>query len=276
MTHETELIKRGTIAEKIKAYNEATALIMEGYKTLETAEEILKDAFSIEEISSSFDVLPSRNDHCYHPAEATKKVIENLKRQAWRRLYNALEIKRVMSIKRADETEKKLDSGDLPALTVEAVFEVFEMLHQNVDNFARESVIEVYDWIRPHDGYSGSQYKTNQKNARVELGKKIIHGYMVRVKYSNDGYQTQYNNEKYLIALDRVFHMLEGKNMLEKSYRSPLVDAINLTDSSGLAETEYFKCKCYQNGNLHIEFKRLDLVKQFNAIAGGLNLKPTN
>ncbi|WP_459933881.1 DUF4942 domain-containing protein [Fundidesulfovibrio butyratiphilus] len=37
-------------------------------------------------------------------------------------------------------------------------------------------------------------------------------------------------------------------------------------------ETSYFQCKWFKNGNLHIVFKRLDLLEKLNRIgAGGSN-----
>jgi len=45
-----------------------------------------------------------------------------------------------------------------------------------------------------------------------------------------------------------------------------LVDAINT--SNGTGETEYFKFKACKNGNLHLEFKRMDLVSKLNQLAG--------
>lgn len=49
---------------------------------------------------------------------------------------------------------------------------------------------------------------------------------------------------------------------------TPLVDAIGTSGIKGVGETEYFKFKCYKNGNLHLEFKRSDLVDTLNQIAG--------
>jgi hypothetical protein len=50
--------------------------------------------------------------------------------------------------------------------------------------------------------------------------------------------------------------------------RSPLVAAIEAAED-GHGETAYFKFKCHKNRNLHLEFKRLDLVKQLNGLATG-------
>jgi len=52
------------------------------------------------------------------------------------------------------------------------------------------------------------------------------------------------------------------------------VDAINTTPyaSGATGETEYFSFRLFYNGNIHLGFKRLDLVERFNAGAGGGNI----
>ena|SRR5439155_23407886 len=54
-----------------------------------------------------------------------------------------------------------------------------------------------------------------------------------------------------------------------------LIDAIEAAKDG---ETDYFRFKCFRNRNLHLEFKRLDLVAKLNAVAGGMRLRgePTN
>ena len=38
-------------------------------------------------------------------------------------------------------------------------------------------------------------------------------------------------------------------------------------------ETEYFSGRSYRNGNMHLEFRRPDLVAKLNSLAGGRNLR---
>jgi len=278
MENDTTLVNRGSIAEIVKSYQAASAKIATAYTSLAEAEDELKAAFSIsEKHDTDFGVLPGRHNSANeNVGDHLKQVMNEINRRAWRTLYSHLEIDRIASIKRRDEIHKKLEEGKLPEITVENIFELFETLNQNVNEFARESVVEVYNWLRPHsDGHEMTRYKTNQKNATFEIGKKLVKTGMVQRAWGGGSYRTNYYTEKYLIALDKVFHMLDGKNMREKSYRSPLVDAIN-TSEGGTVQTDYFFCRMYQNGNLHIEFTRLDLVKEFNRISGGMNLKPAN
>ena len=51
-----------------------------------------------------------------------------------------------------------------------------------------------------------------------------------------------------------------------------LIDAIEAA-KDGTGETEYLRFRCFRNRNLHLEFKRLDLVAKLNAIAGGMRLR---
>lgn len=67
-----------------------------------------------------------------------------------------------------------------------------------------------------------------------------------------------------------MFALLDGKPGVT-THQGWLADAICAADG-GIGETEYFAFKCYGNGNLHLRFKRMDLVKKLNAVAGGRNL----
>ncbi len=49
--------------------------------------------------------------------------------------------------------------------------------------------------------------------------------------------------------------------------------AIIEASRTGTGETEYFKFKWHRNHNLHLEFKRLDLVEKLHAASGGMRLR---
>ena len=70
------------------------------------------------------------------------------------------------------------------------------------------------------------------------------------------------------VALDNVFHRLNGKGT--PKYPDDLVTCLSekIRNKAAVAETPYFRCKWYLNGNLHVEFLRLDLLKELNHIGG--------
>lgn len=80
-----------------------------------------------------------------------------------------------------------------------------------------------------------------------------------------------YRSDQKLTALDNVFQLLDGKGPVQ-SYYGPLYDEIQRS-LAGTGETEFFKFKCCLNGNLHLEFKKMDLVAKLNAVVGGNRLR---
>jgi hypothetical protein len=78
--------------------------------------------------------------------------------------------------------------------------------------------------------------------------------------------------------MDKVFHYLDANKPFTANYNSPLIDALESAlanrreevnpKSYAQGETEYFAFKVYMNGNVHITFRRLDLVARLNAVAG--------
>lgn len=261
-TLDNDLVIRNTVYDLVRAYETETARIKEAYACLETAQTNLNAAFSIGESYRQLSALPRQ---CYRVESVLEEVMLELKESAWRNIINRLGIKKILSLSRANELDNKLsDKKNLPEITAPAIFDLFESLSQNIENFAREAVQEVYKHL--HYSPSYTKLKTNHRNAREDLGPKVILHWHVRNGYGNTPYQVNYSYDNALTALDKVFHILDGKPFNQVGYKSPLVDAIN-TSPTGHGETDYFKFHCYQNQNLHVEFKRADLLKEFNRIA---------
>jgi hypothetical protein len=271
MRDDTDLAQRATITKMVEVYQQECGRVKRAYQTLASAEKRLESVFGKE--YSDFSVFP---DTAWH-SQDMKTILKKLKCNAWRAIVNRLQVRKLMSVKRWKELDKKLDDHKkMPEITIQAVADLMATYEQNAMNFLEEAIREVYDDLRPHDGYRGSEYKTNQKNAKYEIGPKIILTNMVHIRHVDveTSFAVDYDDEQELISLDWVFAHLAGFKIAD-GHKSPLVDAIN-TASSGDAETDNFKVKCYMNGNLHLEFKRLDLLKKFNAVAGGANIMPTN
>ena len=158
------------------------------------------------------------------------------------------------------------DPSKLPEIELAAVMDIMTGLAQNAPTYAKQMVLEVYDYLMP--GTRRTTYKTNIKNGRKALGKKVILSWVVEGNYSG-GFRVCYGtSEASIIAVDKVFYALDGKGIPD-GYRSPLVDAINTVDGGGYGQTEYFSFRACRNRNLHLEFKRMDLVRKINQIAGG-------
>lgn len=269
MHRDTGIMNRKTISEIVFSYDEAIKTARAGYALLQKSQDMMREAMGEEGRSSRFSVVEGYQE----PSDIIKGIEIKLKRDAWRSIINMTGVRKILSVKRAEELDKQLENWkDAPEITLENVMDTVNAMVGQSKDFLRDAVVEVFEFLRP-GAYYRNQYKTNQKNGRWELGKKIIKSNIVNRGYSGC-YQMNYCYEKHFIAVDKVFHALDSKGVPD-GYRSPLVDAVNTTSmDTGAGETDYFKFKCYGNGNLHLEFKRMDLVAQLNRHAGGNNLKP--
>lgn len=262
MNQTTDLVVRETIPALVGCYKLAVKEIEEAYALLEAARNRLRAAF-LDGPGYRFD---TNERNCNDVGkEASDYIINKIKRDAWGVLVERIELRRLLSIKGRDKLDEQMRNGeDLPDITEENIIAMLQSTVANVDNFMEEAVKEIFDYLRP----PASKYKANTE---YELGKRVILSYMVEKSYVKGKFSVSHWHDKYLTALDNVFSVIDGKGTI-KTYNGPLYDAIKNCEE-GTGETDYFRFKCYMNGNLHIEFKRDDLVARLNAIAGGNRIK---
>lgn len=269
----TELARRETITALVGCYKLAEEEIKQAYALLESAKKRLDAAF----ISGSGYRFSINGGHGSPGIgkDAAEKTLNDIKKDAWHCIVERLEIRRILSIKRREELDRQLNGErryhddpikPLPEITEANILAMFQDGMSKATDYAREAVSEVFDWLRPHCGRN-AELKTNNK---WMIGKKVI-VWAVEKGYGKNPFRVNYHREKELTALDNVFHMLDGRGPL-KTYHGPLYDAI-LNSQDGTGETDFFKFRCCLNGNLHLEFKRPDLVAKINQMAGGGQLK---
>ena len=264
-----QLIKRTTITELVNAWRQSTDDIRAAFALLVGAEKRLKDTFK----PDSYMFGLSRTDRRYRDYDEPEELVKELKKDAWRALVDRMEIRRVLSVKRCEELNKQLETGEgLPDIDEPSIIAMMEQTFNNVPSLIEEAVKEVFDWLRPTGLMS--RYKTN---TQFEIGKRVILRCLESETWNGTRvFRVSHYYEPRVTALDNVFHCLDGNGTV-KTTRGPLVDAINVTPKMvKVGETAYFKFKCFLNQNLHIEFTRLDLVAKLNQVAGGMRLKPAN
>lgn len=210
-------------------------------------------------------------------------IRREMKRAAWAILIGKLGLHRVMSTRKRAEMDEafgnvtrqsKSDPIDkFPEITPEAMMEVLTGYASSAQEFLTESIEEVYRWLKPRQN---DDYKTNVKN-RWKLTQKVILSYALRDTEwcRNYGVSAVHTTHRMLHALDNIMHLLDGRGIPHEHY-GPLLTAIEATPraGNGRGETEYFRFRCCKNRSLHLEFKRLDLVQEFNVRCGHPNELP--
>jgi hypothetical protein len=248
------------------AWRASAEEIRTAFGLLVAAEARLKLVFKPD--SYLFDL--SRESRQYRDYENPENLLKELKKDAWRAIIARIELRRVLSIARNNELDKQLESGDgLPEIDELQILAMLEGSANNVSLYIEEMTREVFDWLRPHHR---EPYVTNTRFEQ-ELGRRVIIGWGCE-RYSGRTFTVNHHRQANFKALDNVFHALDGQGTI-KSHRGELIDAI-CASQSGQGETKYFRFKCFQNHNVHLEFLRGDLLAKLNAVAGGLTLKQAN
>jgi len=274
----TGLIPEINVANVARAYEIAREMVKEAYQKLEEADKILKNTFGDK------TYITAMPDNYHYKQEG---VLNNMNKQAWAQFIKWINIESIMSAKDAQElTNKIYNSGnsydiyngkkhDLPEFSYEELQNTIMSAIQNSNEIFKKAIAEVWDMCTPGKHTYGQMLKTNKNNG-AEIGKYVILENMVEGHYyhqkdlKHTHWRINHKQEKMLHQLDKVFHLLDGKQYDPRG--NTLVARITTTSTDiNVVETKYFTCKLFFNENLHMVFKRPDLVAKINASVGYTN-----
>lgn len=249
-------IPRHSVASLVATYHDAVAKIREACASIAEQHERIQAAFG----NDAHVKLETRNLRFDDPSDQ----IIDMNRWAWRSIVNVSGVRRVLSVKAANELDKQLNESVLPPITEQSVEGFLAHHRAKAGDHLADAVREVHDMLRPPQ----SRFKTNTE---FDIGSRVILTWWVSPGYGRGRpFIPHYRRSAEFRALDNVFLLLDGKPGIG-THNGTLADAIAASED-GTGETPYFRFKACKNQNLHLEFIRPDLVAKLNAIAGGRNL----
>lgn len=178
---------------------------------------------------------------------------KSLDKRLWRVAFDKTGFLQIMDA----EQKRKFDSDvekNTPEFTVDNIKSIFLSVAQDADMMFARGLVNVFLRLSKH-------HVTNNKEP-FKIGKKAITGYAFSPSWAG-GIQLNYHFNERINDIDRVFKSLDGK----KHNPRELETAINGAMKHGnIYEDEYFHIKGFKNGNMHIMFKRDDLLDKANKI----------
>lgn len=198
----------------------------------------------------------------------SRKIV---KQNFWAYAVDKTGLKALLSTKKLKDLEHQLydeRADELPEFTEKAIFDFLQANIEQAGSLVDEAIREVFEWLTPQHRNWRPNYKTNNTQ---EIGEKVV----LESYVSHDQYSTNLNyyRENDLMAIDKLFHLLDGQGI--PKYPGNLVTVLRqaLQEKQWEAETIYFRAKWYKKGTLHLEFRRMDLVREINKRVGGKTLK---
>jgi len=246
MYHRDNIIPKGSLYELVMAHDKAVEMANQAFSTIHQIE---IDCNNI--LGESSYVID------YRLKDGMDRTLKSIKQYFWWYVVKRSDVRRVMDHKARHKLDENLGSERLPDFTVENIQLTLYGWAESSDDAFKQLILNTYKACIPG---RRNPYKTNKK---YRIGPKII--LMGCLGLYN--HMSQYREDE-LNDLERVFLMLDKKTTPD--YPDNMTTKIKNARSKGDIGwcNDYFECSWFKNGNLHIKFKRLDLLKEFNRLAG--------
>lgn len=270
------LARRATITEMVRAFTKAEADTRSAFALLVQAETEVNAVFAPGATCRAIRIDATSHGHTCDFDKVDQALIR-MRRAAWSQIVDKLELRRMLSVARFDAMTSELDDKKTmpPAITEENVRAFVDRFAAEMPVMIAEAVREVFDWLRPRTFAPGAKLKTNQANARFELGPKVVVGSCLQWGSPNGApsYQVRHGYRQNFVAMENVFRNLDGGGSFTRNWQSDIEAAIESSGHEGRGETSYFRFVAFANMNLHLWFLRPDLLAKLNRMAGGKNLR---
>ena len=188
-------------------------------------------------------------------------TLTQLQKKAWLEIILKAQLFEVMSIERADEVSEALynprtscESVGIPVFNYDNVVNFIEQQRENIPQMVNEKIIEVYSILRPANYH---KLKTNKTSLIQGIGKKVILSYYFEHSFGG-GLSIRYEKRERINAIQEVFLLLDDKRIPRD--KDKLYNKLYDSCRGQAYEDEYFKIRGFNNGNMHLEFKRSDIV----------------
>lgn len=174
----------------------------------------------------------------------------------WAKIIALTDIERLMD-KTAKDTFTRQLRENPPEVTEENVWATLQQLALDADTIFQRGIAEVFSNLdrrfRSHDGF--------------KIGSRVILSYAFN---EWGGWSYHRNHRDTLQDIERTFFILDGKTP-PPNYGG-IVGAVEAARRDGrgahqsVVESDFFRIRCFKNGNAHVWFLRDDLVEKVNRL----------
>lgn len=262
--HSNLPVERATIEQIEGNRRRALELYAEAFDKLQQAGECASNASISGELPGA-TYLSRENLHLLEPSgfkardDRRERFLtgarQNLDRAIWKHLLLHMDLERLMDRKSHDDFRDQLEK-DPPEATAENCFATMSTLMASADDIFRRGIANAFSSLdrrfKSHDGFKvGSRVVLS--NAMGEYG---MWNHYAR-------------HDETIRDVERTFYILDGKENPERS--AGIIGLINeqrgaMERRAFVVKDAYFEVKVFKNGNVHLWFKRKDLLEKVNQL----------
>jgi len=254
------VIRADSITLLVERYNRA----IEALKQLKHYEEVLR--------TTTGEIVQFKNDGY----ESVNAEIKNIKVRFWEAVFQATRFGQQTTHEyRQKFLQEVQQHGMRTAFTVKNIYLVLEAFMFNKDRLMQEAAYAVAKTMMSIDGKNGETWKNNKS---WKIAMKNIFPYAVSVDTWGISWSYSYQNwsKSAIEDLEKILCWLRG---VDPTTIYSVGDALkdhsdkcrkNQSTYSDVFESEFFNCRVYKKGTIHLMWKDKDLNGEFNrAVSDG-------
>jgi len=189
------------------------------------------------------------------PRNSYQHTVSEIDARLWRDAFDKTNFLLLM-----DEEAKRRFFEDVekkaPPFTMENIRSTFLTLSQEADAMFVRGLVNVFRRL-------SKDHRTNT-NSPFKVNDRAILPYMVSLRFRG-GLEVNYRSSERLNDLDRVFKVLAGARHQPRVLEHA-INAVFVVDNR--YEDDFYEIRGFRNGNMHLRFKRADLLEKANRLIG--------
>lgn len=189
-------------------------------------------------------------------ARFLKAARQDVDRATWRHLLGVSGMERLMDQTAKAQFDDQL-KNDPPEVSADTCRATMTALFEDAPTIFKRGIAEAFSRLdrrfKSHDGF--------------KIGSRIV---LTNAFSEHGSWNYHYKAEAKFRDVERTFYVLDGKQQPDRA--AGIVGAIdaakprNLQAGAFTAEDDYFRVRVFKNGNLHVWFKRDDLLSRVNRL----------
>lgn len=178
-------------------------------------------------------------------------VAQSVWSRAWQHTFDFTNLRQVMDAQAVREFENTLAEASVP-FTLDNIQTTFLDMYNNAETMFQRGIVNVFRRLSPN-------YRRHQDRP-FEVPPRVILRSHCRPSFRR-GLQVEYHATDTFDDIDRVFKTLADEQYTPRALEAAMNGA---WIEFGSYEDGYYKATAYKNGNVHMTFKRLDLLDRVN------------
>lgn len=182
----------------------------------------------------------------------------------WRQIITETPLEKLMDTKARNDFHDQIEKNP-PEVTVDNCLATMRGLVLDADQIFRRGLVEAFrnlDWRYKSNDAFRIKSRFVMPNARSSEDRYEFDKARRGLSWSFSSYSDARSR---LIDIERCLRILDGHSQWTEG---EVINAIDYASKRNeyVAETDYFKCRSFKNGSLHVYFLRRDLVTKANKI----------